>query len=147
MLLKGTLLNRLRASLHLSIATIVVLCGASSVFAERQPGAVNVTGEWKVELHADHVIAVGMKLVQERQKVTGTLFMWNGDAQLEGEIIDGTLHLTGVHRPNDGMPEQAITMTSKDDGTLAGRVVSTRGKMELTAERFKKPGALLDLLH
>lgn len=126
-------------------ATAVVALLASAAAAAAQTpvatAASAVSGAWKVALHGQHVIPVGMELVQEGRAVTGTLMLWNGDVELTGSFDGGLLKVAGTLTPTDGSHggERVIEATLKDDGTLAGTIVAGgMGQMKLTAERFKE---------
>src|SRR5215216_7091463 len=66
------------------------------------PAPASVTGSWKVSLHGQHVIPVGMELKQDGAKVTGTLMLWNGDVDLDGELANGSIKVSGRLEPTDG---------------------------------------------
>ena len=68
------------------------------------PAPASVSGSWKVSLHGQHIIPVGMELKQDGRKVTGTLMLWNGDVVLDGELVDGAMKVSGRLEPTDGTP-------------------------------------------
>ena len=128
-----------------AIATAVVALLAHAAAASAQTpaaaGTSAVGGAWKVSLHGQHVIPVGMELSQDGRAVTGTLMLWNGDVELTGSFDGGLLKVAGTLAPTDGSHggERVIEATLKEDGTLAGTVVAVGlGQMKLTAERFKE---------
>ena len=68
-----------------TIATALIAVAAMASAQDHTAAAVaQVTGAWKVSLHGQHVIPVGMELTQDGSKVTGTLMLWNGDVDLQG---------------------------------------------------------------
>ncbi len=123
-------------------AAVALIAGASAAAAQDKPaGTAGVTGSWKVSLHGQHVIPVGMELTQDGGTVTGTLMLWNGDVDLRGSFAAGRLEVGGTLTPTDGSAagERVIVATLNDDGTLAGTIgVGAMGQMKLTAERFKE---------
>jgi hypothetical protein len=100
--------------------------------------ATGVAGSWKVSLHGQHIIPVGMELEQDGRKVTGTLMLWNGDVTLDGELVDGTMKVSGRLEPTDGTPagDRTVTATLLPNGTLEGTFGGDHGQIKLTAERF-----------
>jgi hypothetical protein len=124
-------------------AAVALLAGTAGASAQTPAAAGTgaMSGAWKVSLHGQHVIPVGMELAQEGRAVTGTLMLWNGDVELTGSFDGGLLKVAGTLTPNDGSHggERVIEATLKDDGTLAGTIVAGgMGQMKLTAERFKE---------
>ena len=121
---------------------VALVAGASASSAQGRPtGTAGVTGAWKVSLHGQHVIPVGMELAQDGGTVTGTLMLWNGDVDLRGSFAGGRLTVGGTLTPTDGSAagERRIEATLNDDGTLAGTIgVGAMGQVKLTAERFKE---------
>ena len=102
------------------------------------PAPASVSGSWKVSLHGQHIIPVGMELKQDGQKVTGTLMLWNGDVALDGELVDGVMKVSGRLEPTDGTPagDRVVSATLLPNGTLEGNFSSDHGQIKLTAERF-----------
>jgi hypothetical protein len=98
----------------------------------------SVSGSWKVSLHGQHIIPVGMELQQDGRKITGTLMLWNGDVPLDGELVDGTMKVSGRLEPTDGTPagDRVVTATLLPDGTFEGTFGGDHGTIKLTAERF-----------
>jgi hypothetical protein len=123
-------------------AAVALIAGASAAAAQGRPaGTAGVTGSWKVSLHGQHIIPVGMELTQDGGAVTGTLMLWNGDVDLRGSYAGGRLEVGGTLTPTDGSAagERVIVATLNDDGTLAGTIgVGAMGQVKLTAERFKE---------
>jgi hypothetical protein len=124
-------------------ALLALLVSAAAASAQdRGPAAGGaVAGAWKVSLHGQHVIPVGMELVQQGGAVTGTLMLWNGDVDLTGTFEGAVLKVTGTLTPTDGSHggERAIEATLATDGTLAGTIsAGSMGRMKLTAERFRE---------
>lgn len=129
-----------------SAAAVVVMCliGAVPMTFAQAATEPALDGEWKVALHGGHVIPVGMALKQDRDAVTGVMHMWNGDIELEGQFVSGTLKVTGTHAPADGgwAGEWTVTATLLPNGTLEGTFAhGQRGGMKLTAERFNARAA------
>jgi hypothetical protein len=112
--------------------------------AARQSEPATVDGTWNVSLIADHVVPVALVLQQEGTVVTGTVIIHGTDVPVTGDYTRGTLKLTASTEGADGTAHpfgaMTITATMKDDGTLAGEMVSSRGIIPLTAERLKKRG-------
>jgi len=81
---------------------IVLLASAAAAAAQdRGPAASEgVAGTWKVSLHGQHVIPVGMELAQQGGAVTGTLMLWNGDVDLTGTFAGVVLTVTGTLAPS-----------------------------------------------
>lgn len=110
-----------------------------TVFAQSPSvAAPSVAGSWKVSLHGQHIIPVGMELKQEGRKVTGTLMLWNGDVTLDGELVDGAMKVSGRLEPTDGTPagDRVVSAMLLPNGTLEGSFVFEHGQIKLTAERF-----------
>ena len=128
-----------------SVAAMAVFANASAALAQHnETASASLSGEWKVSLYGGHVIPVGMVLIQDGDKVTGTLMMWNGEIDLTGDFAGGKLTVSGVHTPNDGTPggTRKVSATMQPDGTLVGTFGfdDTHG-MKLTAERFNARAA------
>jgi hypothetical protein len=110
-----------------------------TVFAQSAAAAApGVAGSWKVSLHGQHIIPVGMELKQDGTKVTGTLMLWNGDVALDGELVDDAMKVSGRLEPTDGTPagDRVVTATLLPNGTLEGTFGGDHGQIKLTAERF-----------
>ena len=110
-----------------------------TLLAQSAPTAApDVAGSWKVSLHGQHIIPVGMELKQDGRKVTGTLMLWNGDVALDGELVDGTMKVSGRLEPTDGTPagDRIVSATLLPNGTLEGTFGFEHGQIKLTAERF-----------
>jgi hypothetical protein len=107
--------------------------------------ATDISGTWQMGLELEHVIPVALVLAQEGTSVTGTVTMpphGNGQRQevkLSGELIDGTLKLSGVL--DEDHPDQTVALTGRlqDDGSLAGTVSARGHDMKWTAERLRGP--------
>jgi hypothetical protein len=131
----------------IAIATVLFLSLATALDAsaqDRPANASSLSGEWKVSLYGQHVIPVGMELAQDGERVTGTLLMWNGDIELTGNVSGGTLTVSGMHTPTDGMPggTRTVSATMQADGTLLGTFAfNEKTSMKFTAERFNARAA------
>jgi hypothetical protein len=122
-----------------AVLALALICAGSGVAAQTAtPAATGISGSWKVSLHGQHIIPVGMELKQDGVKISGTLMLWNGDVPLEGEIVDGSMKASGRLEPTDGTPagDRTVTATVQPDGTLDGTFAGDHGKIRLTAERF-----------
>jgi len=105
---------------------------------------VDISGTWQMGLELEHVIPVALVLTQDGTSVTGTLTMpphGNGQRQevkLSGELIDGTLKLSGVI--DEARQNETVVLTGRlqDDGSLAGSVSVRDHDMSWTAERLKE---------
>jgi hypothetical protein len=118
---------------------LAIICARAGIAAQTMPPAATaVSGSWKVSLHGQHIIPVGMELKQDGTKISGTLMLWNGDVPLEGELVDGTMKASGRLEPTDGTPagDRTVTATVQPNGTLEGTFAGDHGKIKLTAERF-----------
>ena len=131
------------------VLTVVLLTASTSLAQTSTPikPAASVGGDWNVSLHAEHVVPVGMTLVQDATKLTGTIMLPSSEVALAGQIVDGVITLKGkvenvaaAHGSgsNSGSGEVTITATLKEDGTLNGQYTGGRGTIKLTAERLGK---------
>jgi hypothetical protein len=113
-------------------------CPHTAYAQSASASAAGVAGSWKVSLHGQHIIPVGMELKQDGRKVTGTLMLWNGDVALDGDLVDGTMKVSGRLEPTDGTPagDRVVTATLLANGTLEGTFGGDHGQIKLTAERF-----------
>jgi hypothetical protein len=125
-------------STSLTLTLAIVLAGPALHAQSPAPSAPGVSGSWKVSLHGQHIIPVGMELKQDGLKISGTLMLWNGDVALEGELVDGTMKVSGRLEPTDGTPagDRIVTATILANGTLEGSFAGDHGQIKLTAERF-----------
>ena len=128
------------------LITLVLLTANAAAAQTSIPGtpAAAVGGDWKVSLHSDHVVPVGMTLVQDAAaRLTGTVMLPGNEVALTGQIVDGVISLKGKvesatvsHGTGQGSGEVAITARLKEDGTLEGTFTGGRGTIKLTAEKL-----------
>ena len=93
-----------------------------------------IAGTWNMTLMS-HQVALEIK--QDGKKVTGTLMMPGRDVPVEGEYVEGVLTFSATGG-EAGSPQMKFEGKLQEDGTLAGEMVSPRGKAQWTAERLKK---------
>jgi hypothetical protein len=112
-------------------------------------------GTWNIEMMS-HQVALVIEPA-EGNKVTATMMMMGNDVPLKGELVDGTLTLTGVKPegstagavtlggPQHGAPATAekpparpITAKLQEDGTLVGEMMTNMGAAKWTGEKLKK---------
>ncbi len=124
----------------LVLLTATVAAAQTSIPAKP---AATAGGDWKVSLHSDHVVPVGMTLVQDAARLTGTIMLPGNEVPLTGQIVDGVISLKGKvenatvsHGTGGGSGEVTITATLKEDGTLEGTFTGGRGTIKLTAEKL-----------
>ena len=125
--------------------TLVLLIASFSFAQTPTPAkpATTVGGDWNVSLYGDHIVPVGMTLVQDATKLTGTIMLPGNEVALTGQIVDGAITLKGkvdsaasAHGPGTGSGEITITAALKEDGTLNGQFTGGRGTIKLTAEKL-----------
>ncbi len=112
-------------------------------------------GTWNIEMMS-HQVALVIEPA-EGNKVTATIMLMGNDMPLKGELVDGTLTLTGVKPegstggaatlggPQHGAPAtgekpaaRPITAILQEDGTLAGEMMTNLGAAKWTGEKLKK---------
>ena len=123
-----------------AIGVAILLTAALARTSAQEP---SIAGTWNVSMIGDHVVPVALVLEQSGTKVTGTLILHGREVPVEGEYVDGALSVATAQESDGGSsPFGQITIkaTLKDDGTLAGESVSSRGRIPITAERLKKRG-------
>jgi len=120
------------------------LCAALAMAAALAAGAKDVTGVWNISLQFDHVVPVGMELMQDSAKVTGRILLptQKGDrreVRVTGELVEGRLTLSGVAEENSNSGDLRLEGTLDEDGTLSGTISMTdhAHPMKWTAERLK----------
>ena len=110
-------------------------------------------GTWNIEMMS-HQVALVIEPA-EGNKVTATMMMMGNDMPLKGELIDGTLTLTGVKSegstasaatlggPQHGEatgakpPAKPIIAKLQEDGTLVGEMMTNMGPAKWTGEKLK----------
>ena len=107
-------------------------------------GPKDVTGVWNMSLQFDHVVPVGMELMQDGGKVTGKILLptQKGDRRevgVAGDLVDGKLTLAGVAEEKSNSSDLRMEATLDEDGTLSGTISMTdhAHPMKWTAERLK----------
>lgn len=130
----------------LAVFVLAVLGHVGLRAQEAKPSTANVSGDWNLSIHGDHVMQTGLSLRQDGTKVTGTFHMQGKTAAAEGEFLDGKLTLevdasiSGEHAKKANITKISILATMKEDGTLEGEMRSGRGPVRITAERFRTKG-------
>lgn len=103
------------------------------------PAASTVTGTWTMAVDAGPhgQTSMGLVLVQDGHRVTGTLSTPHGDMRVEGTFAEGKLQL---RTQPDGGKGEPITLSAslKSNGTLEGYLSSEMGDMTWTAERVQE---------
>ena len=91
-----------------------------------------VAGKWTMTVEG---MTLAMVLVQNGNRVTGTLESPHGPIHLKGEFSKGRLTIAGATDGRDHPLEMSGTGTLQRDGTLVGDLKSTVGDMSWTAVR------------
>lgn len=133
-----------------------VLTGVSTLAAQTSVTTADLAGTWNIEFMS-HQIALVIEPI-DATHVTATMMMMGRDLALEGELVGRTLTLvrdTSVTTPREpasgdrGAPHGAlpgtsapepkpITVTLKEDGTIAGEMMTNQGPATWTGERLRK---------
>jgi len=106
----------------------------------KAPAAPNVTGAWIASASAGQGgMKIDLNLKQDGNKLGGTLKSdHSGELPLEGMIANGTLvFFATTNAGGPGSMRLEFSAKLKDDGTVAGELMSPMGKMPWTAERAK----------
>jgi hypothetical protein len=104
--------------------------------------AASLADNWAVSIDANGQTMEAALVIKadakDTKKVTGTITSPQGEAPLEGEVVDGKL--TFWFKMNGGSGEMSITFvgTPQKDGSLAGTLSFGQGDMNWTATRVKK---------
>jgi hypothetical protein len=138
------------------ITILVAALSIASVAAAQDKKTATVAdfaGTWNVELMS-HQVALVIEPA-EGNKVTATMMMMGNDMPLKGELVDGTLTLTGVKTEGSTgaatpggphgaaaagpkAPAKPIIVRIQEDGTLAGELMTNQGPAKFTGEKLKK---------
>jgi hypothetical protein len=135
-----------------ALVTGVALAMPAVSLAQTPAAPANVTGTWNMSLIGDHVIPVALVLEQTGTAVKGTFIFMGKDSPVAGELVDGTLTLTGKGPMFGRAPtadhnaavqsDMTIVGTADADGGFAGNVTMKRdgatGTIKWTAERLKE---------
>ena len=127
----------------LSLVVAIVL-GVSTVSAQAKTqsndakGSVTIAGTWNMNVEGQQN-TITLTLKQQGKKVTGTFANpQRGVVPLDGEFADGKLTFSVTLGGGHGGGRQlSFRGEMKKDGTLAGKVSSSRGDMTWTARRAK----------
>jgi hypothetical protein len=138
------------------ITFLIAALSLSTLVSAQDKKAVTVAdfvGTWNIEMMS-HQVALVIEPA-EGNKVTATMMMMGNDMPLKGELVDGTLTLTGVkpsgstatattlggpqHGEATGTkpPAKPITAKLQEDGTLAGEMMTNMGPTKWTGEKLK----------
>ena len=120
--------------------SLVVALAASIAAQPDTAKLTDVTGTWAITIESHQI---GLELDQKDTTVEGTLYAMGQRIPLIGTFADRQLILKG-ERTEDQIPHAEdgagpITAAMMDDGTLAGELSTTHGRVKFTAERLKKP--------
>jgi hypothetical protein len=126
------------------VAILLALTAGAAAAQDKKPvTTADFVGTWNIEVMS-HQIALVIE-PQEGNKVTATMMMMGTDVPLKGELVDGTLTLTGV-KPEGGVvgehvPQgpgaKPILVRLQDDGTVAGEMMTGNGPVTWTGEKLK----------
>lgn len=104
--------------------------------------AANLVGKWDVNIdnpngamQATFEIKADPK---DAKKVTGTITSQVGEANFEGQVVDGTLTFNFTMNANGTDLPVSFTGTLQKDGSLAGTLQYGQGPVNWTATRQKK---------
>jgi hypothetical protein len=107
---------------------LVIVLAMSVVHLHAQQG---VGGTWSLDAHG---MSMTMVLVQDGEKISGTIDTPHGVIQLKGDFSKGTLTLIGT-----GTPEHPVdvtgTATLGKDGSLTGTLTANLMEITFTAAR------------
>ena len=136
----------------LAAVALPALATAQSAPKSAAKPAASLTGTWNISLIGDHVIPLGLDIVQDGTGITGTLNLMGKDLPVKGELVAGHLVIATTDKlsmnhapPAPGAPATAgpepaplkFVGDVKDDGSLAGEVAAMGGVMKWSAERLK----------
>jgi hypothetical protein len=108
---------------------ILLALAAAAAYAQQ-----SVAGNWELSVQN---MTIPMVLVQDGEKITGTLDTPHGLIPVKGELSKGKLKLTGD--ATDSHPiELLATATLNPDGSLSGTISANSMEMSFTAVRSAK---------
>jgi hypothetical protein len=108
------------------VFTMALALSAVSLYAQQ-----SVWGKWIMSVQG---MSLNLEMIQNGEKISGTLDSPHGVIPLTGEFSNGKLSLFGA--PTESHPRQVVgTATLKADGSLAGSVSVNQMEMSFTAVR------------
>jgi hypothetical protein len=134
----------MRAARRATVTAIAVAAMAVGAVAQEKKAdeKTTVAGTWDVNLMSHQI---GLVLVQDGTKVTGTMMAMGKDIEMEGGFVDGKIRLVGKGAsfarqddPHGGRMPITLTGVMKEDGTMEGEAPGPQGPAKWTAERLKK---------
>jgi hypothetical protein len=104
--------------------------------------AASLAGKWNVNIdNPSGAMQVAIELKsdpKDAKKITGTISSQMGDANLEGEVVDGKLAFHFTMNANGTDLPVSFAGTPQKDGSLAGTLEYGQGPVNWTATREKK---------
>jgi len=104
--------------------------------------AATLAGKWNVNIdNPSGAMQVFLELKndpKDAKKVTGTISSQMGDANLEGEVVDGKLSFHFTMNANGSDIAVSFAGTQQKDGSLAGTLEYGQGPVNWTGTREKK---------
>jgi len=120
------------------------LLAACLMFASHAFAQTPLTGTWKISLHGDHVIPMGLQLTQQDEVLSGFVTFMGKDIPATGEFKDGAITLAGnaalMSSGGDSSTQTKLSLKGKllEDGTMSGEMPMPHGNMKWTADRFRQ---------
>jgi len=110
--------------------------------ADPKATAANLVGKWNVNIdNPSGAMAATFEIKndpKDAKKVTGVISSQVGEANFEGQVVDGTLTFNFTMNANGTDLPVSFTGTLQKDGSLAGTLQYGQGPVNWTATKEKK---------